>query len=72
MHGANIIWHVTVYHCANFEAGHLNNARRINGIQVANCGVEGHDRLISSYLNYESALVEKDCLFTIIIFMDNT
>ena len=35
---------------------------------VANCGVEGHDRLVTSCINYESGLVEKDCLFTFINF----
>ena len=30
-------------------------------------GVDGHDRL-TSYLNFESGLVEKDCFFTFIIF----
>ena len=54
--------------------GHFNNnARWINGTQqVANCGIEGYDRLITSYLNYDSGLVEKDCWFTFIIFTDST
>ena len=38
--------------------------------KVANLGLRGtyDDRLTSSYLNFESGLLDKDCLFTFIIF----
>ena len=34
-------------------------------------GVEGHDRL-TSYLNFDTGLVEQGCFFKFIIFMDST
>ena len=58
-----------MHHCAKFEsAGHLNNARWIDGPQVANCGVEGHDRLIIVPQLWECIGRDIYCLFTIIIF----
>ena len=61
-HRENIIWHVTVHPALCQIWCYLNNARWINGPQVANwdwrtCMIDSNRTS-----NYETRLVDKDCL----------
>ena len=67
-HRENIIWHVTVHPALCQIWCYLNNARWINGPQVANWGWRTCMIYSNRTSNYETRLVDKDCLFMFIIF----